>query len=163
MSPMDPAARSALIADLQRLWLRWSDERFGQILREAVDGDPAIRDPNRLADSAIVAGVTVALRDQPGGPPPSGPYWDTEAQDGRTFMSGLPRDPARIPRVLAALQAAWAAHPSLSLGQVVELALDRGGIADNEYRSRMLLIEDGPLRRLLRALAAETVGDDRAR
>lgn len=148
---MDPDARSALIAALRHLWIGCSDQRFGQMLREVV-GDAAVRNPHELADSAIAAGIAIALRDKPGYPPPSGPYWDTEAQDGRTFMNGLPRDPARIHRVLAALQAAWDAHPSLSLGQIVELALDRGAIADNEYRSRLLLIEDGPLRRLLRAL-----------
>lgn len=159
---MDSQERATLISDLQLLWHGHSDLRFGQMLRRAV-GDPAVRSPNGLMDATIVAGVRVALRDAPGFPPPPGPYWDTEARDGRTFMSGLPRDPARIRRVLAALAAAWDAHPSLRLGQVIELAFDRAGISDNEYGSRLLLIEDGPLRRMLRAVVADPGRGDDAR
>ena len=43
---------------------------------------------------------------------------------------------------------------SLTFGQLVELALERGGVTENEYRSRLLLIEDGTLRRLLERLAS---------
>jgi hypothetical protein len=149
---MKPPERAALIADLQRLWLGRSDMRFGQMLRVAV-GDPAVRTPHDLADATVVAGVEVALRDRPGRPPPPGPYWDTEARDGRTFMNGFPRDPARVPRVLTALVAAWDAHPALTLGRVVALALDRAGVEENESGSRLLLIEDGPMCRLLLDLA----------
>lgn len=99
----------------------------GQMLRVAV-GDPAVRTPHELVDTTVAAGVNVAFRDRPGRPPPPGPYWDTEAREGRTFMNGFPRDPARIPRALAALAAAWDAHPALTLGQVVALALDRAGV-----------------------------------
>ena len=67
-------------------------------------------------------------------------------------MNGLPRDPARIPRVLTALAAAWDVHPSSTLGELLDLALERGGVSENEYGSRLLLIEDGPLRRMIGAL-----------
>jgi hypothetical protein len=146
--PMAAADREVLIADLQRLWTGWSDMRFGQILRLAV-GYQAVLTPRELADATVVSGVTDALRDKPGRQPPPGPYWDTEATRGRSFMNGLPRDPARIPRVLSALATAWEAHPSLTLGRVLDLALDSGGITDNEAHTRLLLIEDGPLRRVL--------------
>jgi len=150
---MDAAARTTLITSLGQLWHGWSDLRFGQMLREAA-GEPAIRCPGDLADEAIRQGTTRALRTNPGNAPPPGPYWDTEARRGSTFAHGRPRDPARIARVLASLARAWDAHPSLTLGQLVELALERGGVSENEYRSRLLLIEDGTLRRLLEQLAS---------
>ena len=150
---MDVAARTSLITSLEQLWHGWSDLRFGQMLREAV-GEPAIRCPGDIADDAIRQGTTRALRTNPGLAPPPGPYWDTEPQSGSTFADGRPRDPARIARVCAALTRAWDAHPSLTLGQLVELALERGGVSENEYRSRLLLIEDGTLRGLLERLAS---------
>jgi hypothetical protein len=145
---MTARERTALIADLQRLWQGRSDMRFGQMLREAVR-DPAVRTPHDLADATVVAGARVALRDKPGHPPPAGPYWDTEARDGRTFMNGLPRDPARIPRVLAALAFAWDANAGRSLGATLADALDWARITENEFNSRLLLIEDAPFGRIL--------------
>ncbi|MGI8729441.1 MAG: hypothetical protein ACR2LK_05540 [Solirubrobacteraceae bacterium] len=148
---MNAAERASLLADLQRLWHGHSDMRFGQMLRVAV-GDPAIRSPHELSDAEIVTGTRTALSNRPGLAPGPVPYWDTEASRGRTFVDGLPRDPARIPRVLTALAAAWDAHPSSRLGELLDLALERGGVPENEYGSRLLLIEDGPLRRMIGAL-----------
>jgi hypothetical protein len=145
---LDAAGRAALIASFGRLWHGWSDFRFGQMLREVV-GEPAIRRPADLPDSAIYDGVARALREAPGPGPLPGPYWDTESRRGQTFTDGLTRDPARIPRVLDALSRAWDRHPSTGLGELIEIVLDRGGVDENEYRSRLLLIEDGHLRRLL--------------
>lgn len=71
-------------------------------------------------------------------------------------MGRLPRDPERIPRVLAALAATWDAHPALTLGRVVALALDRAGVEENESGSRLLLVEDGALSRCLHDLAADS-------
>lgn len=150
---MDATARTALLASFEQLWRGHSDLRFGQLLREAV-GDPAIRDPVVLDEAAVAAGVDRILRDDPGQAPPPGPYWDTETRGDRTFANGLPRDPARIPRLLETLARAWVIHPSLTLGQLVGLALDADGATETNYRSRLLVIEDGTLRRLLARLAS---------
>ena len=147
--------RSDALAGLVRVWYRHSDCRFGQMLRMVV-GDRAVRHPSTMSDDAVIDGLRAVLRDFPGSEPPPGPYWDTEARRGRSFINGLPRDPARIPRVLTALSAAWESHAHLRLGQVLELALDRGGVVENEYRSRLLLVEDGHWRRLLEALSTPT-------
>jgi hypothetical protein len=127
---MNDAERAAIIGDLQRLWHGWSDLRFGQLLRLAV-GDTPVRHPGGLTDDLLAAGAAAALRARPGSPPPPGPYRDTETRTGRTFLNGFPRDPARIPRVLAALARAWDTDPTKSLGQTIDWALDRGGILDN--------------------------------
>jgi hypothetical protein len=151
---MKDAERAAIIGDLQRLWRGWSDLRFGQLLRLAV-GDTPVRHPGRLTDDLLAAGAAAALRDRPGSPAPPGPYWDTERRTGRTFLNGVPRDPARIPRVLAALARAWDTEPTKSLGQTIERALDSSGIPDDEFNSRLLLIEDGSLRRVLESVVAD--------
>jgi hypothetical protein len=85
-----------------------------------------------------------------------GPYWDTEAQGQGSFLDGRPRDPARIPRLLDALAHAWIAHPTMSLGRLLDLELDRGGIPENEFVSRWLRVEDRPLQRMLNALAVDS-------
>jgi hypothetical protein len=150
---VDSAERADLVAALGQLWHAWSDLRFGQMLRIAV-GEPVIRDPGALPDAALRDGVARALREDAGEAPLAGPYWDTEARHGRTFANGLPRDPARIAHVLDALSQAWEAHSSLTFGRLIEFALDRGGVSENEYRSRLMLIEDGPLRTLLEEVAS---------
>jgi hypothetical protein len=137
------AERTTLIADLRRLWEGWSDLRFGQMLRVAV-GDPADSNAGDPDDHTLADGLSAALRDHPGGPAPRGPYWDTETRGSRTFMNGLPRDPARIPHVVTALAAAWDVTPTVSLGQTIVPSLDYAQIPENEFNSRRLLIEDGP-------------------
>ena len=150
---MNDVERRALITALRSLWQGWSDLRFGQLLRLAVGED--VRRLGRLTDEGLAAGVAAAARDAPGDPPPPPPYWDTEARRGRGFLNGLPRDPARIDGVLSALSAAWSAHPELTLAEVVELALNRGNVAENQFGTRALLIEDGPLRKLLDVVSAD--------
>lgn len=51
-------------------------------------------------------------------------------------FSGPPRDPARIEPVIAALRAAWYAHPDLRLGQLIVNAghPDPFNIEDDELR-----------------------------
>lgn len=139
-----------MIAHLGDLWQRLPDFRFGQVLKVAV-GDPTVRHPSELTDAAIVSGVAAALRDVPMGSPPPGPYWNTETETGRTFLNGLPRDPGRIPSFLSALERAWNLNSDLSLGELLDCVLDAGGVAENEFSSRLLLIEDGQMLRLLKA------------
>jgi hypothetical protein len=69
-------------------------------------------------------------------------------------LNGLPRDPARIPRVLTALAAAWDVDPTASLAQTVVRSLDYAQIPENEFKSRLLLIEDGSLREVLESHVA---------
>ena len=147
LPPSLPDHRLALILDLCRLWQRLTDFRFGQTLRAAVS-DP-VKDPSSLPDAALTEALPHALNKVPDRAPPKGPYWDTETKDGRSFLNGLPRDPTRIPRVLEALATAWVAYPNLELGQLIEFALDRASIPENQFGTRWLLIEDATLRRAL--------------
>ena len=149
---MHAEERTTLLASFVKLWQRHSDLRFGQMLREAV-GDPAIRHLGELDDTAITVGVARLLLEKPGREPPPGPYWDTEARGNRTFLEGLPRDPARIPPLIKTLSRAWEVHSSVSLGRLVELALEADGVTGDDYRSRLLAIEDGTLRRRLDQVA----------
>ena len=135
-----------------QLWQRHSDLRFGQLLREAV-GDPAIRHLGELDDTVIATGVARLLLEKPGREPPPGPYWDTEARGNRTLLEGLPRDPARIPRLIETLSRAWEIHSSVPLGRLVELALEADGVTGDDNGSRLLAIEDGALRSRLNNLA----------
>jgi hypothetical protein len=151
--------RRALLLDLERLWLRRSDFRFGQILRAAVER-PGAR-PVDLTDEAVRAGLDSVLETTPEVSPPSGPYWDTEATRGRTFANGRPRDPARIPRLLTAFAGAWTVYPDLTLGGLVDFALDGAGIPENEFGTRWLLIDDGPMRRALQVIADGPNGPER--
>ncbi len=145
--------RRNLLLGLELLWERVSDFRFGQMLRVAVDA--AVPNLRQLTDEAIAHGVPNALERVPDNPPAPGPYWDTETRDGRNFISGLPRDPARIQPLIEALGRAWAAHPSASLAALLEAALDRAGVPENEFETRWLLIEDAAMTRALGALASE--------
>jgi hypothetical protein len=155
---LDPARR-VLLLDLDAFWLRLNDLRFGQMLRPAVER-PGVR-PNDLTDEAVTAGLASALETIREVPVPSGPYWDTEATRGGNFRRGRPRDPARIPRLLQAFARAWSVHPELSLGQLFDYALDQAGILENEFGTRWLVIEDGPLRRALEAVADQSPGTSR--
>jgi hypothetical protein len=149
---LNVADRTALVEALEELWRLHSDLRFGQLLRKAV-GDEAICDLGRLDDGAVTAGVARVQREDPGREPPPGPYWSTEARDGRTFANGLPRDPARISRLIESLARAWEVHSSLTLGGLVAIALGADGLPGDECRSRLLAIEDGALGRRLEELA----------
>lgn len=146
-------SRRLLLGDLDRLWRRVSDYRFGQMLRLTVDGPG--RHPADLTEPAVRAGVARALRETPDVGPPNGPYWDGETSGGGSFLSWRPRDPARITPLVDSLASAWSAHPGLSLGQLVELALERFGMPENEFGTRWLLIEDRPLQRAFDRLAGE--------
>ena len=139
--------RRQLLVDLGRLWLRQSDLRFGQLLRTTA-ATPGRR-PGELTDELVREGVAVELGRVPDRPPPPGPYWDTVTRGRGSFMNGRPRDPARIPALLIALARAWAADPDLSIGQLLEHALEHSGIPENEFGTRWLLVEDVPLQRIL--------------
>lgn len=150
----DASHRDQLISDLAKLWHGWSDMRFGQMLRLALP-DQRVRQLHDVGDDELAEGVRVALRESPGRPPLPGPCWDTEAGGGRTFLTGLPRDPARIQRLLDALVDASDSHPTLSLGKVVTEALDAAGVPKGERGSYALVVEDGPLRRRLVEFATQ--------
>ncbi len=81
-----------------------------------------------LTDAAVAEGLGVALERFSEHPLPPGPYGDTAAPGGGSFLDGRPLDPARIPRVLAAFAQTWVGHPQLCLGDLLDLALDRAGI-----------------------------------
>ena len=49
----------------------------------------------------------------------------------------------------------WPAHPELELGALIELALDRASVEENDAGTRLLLIEERPLERTLEALEAD--------
>jgi hypothetical protein len=149
--------RARAIADLDLVWAGVTDLRFGQMLRTVI-GDPLVRSIATLNDAHLLDRLTDAIGHRRSEPGPPGPYWDTEARRGRTFLDGMPRDPARIPLVLEALRAAWDAHPKQSLGEVVVSALEHFGIRENEYNSRVLVIEDGALREALAAYAERGSG-----
>ena len=61
------------------------------------------------------------------------------------------------PRATATLRA-WAGHPDLTLGQLVDFALDRPEGPENQFGTRWLLIEDAPMTRALDAVAKESWG-----
>lgn len=153
MSPADLTAedlpgeldqsRMRLLLDLHRLWMRQSDLRFGQLIRAAAD--IGFARPGALEDVDLASGVTRALTEIPDRPPPAGPYWDTETRRRGSFIRGFPRDPARIPQLIKTLGRASLGHPELQIGQVLELALDRAGIPQNEFGTRWLLMRTARL------------------
>jgi hypothetical protein len=147
MSTMDKAARDKLISGLRRIWEGHSDYRLGQALRLAVN--EAIREPARMRDAWVATAVARAAERYPGQSPKPGPYWDTDTPTSLGFMSSTPRDPERIPRVLAALAFAWDANAGRSFGETLADALDWARITENEFNSRLLLIEDAPMGRIL--------------
>jgi beta-aspartyl-peptidase (threonine type) len=148
--------RRTILVDLGRLWLRQSDLRFGQMLREAAS--KPVRRPTDLTDEAIREGLPAALARFPERSPAVGPYWDTETQGDGSFLKGRPRDPARIPLVLKAFGDAWIKYPHLSLAQLLDFALEQAGIPNTNTGTRWLLIEDGPMRRILQDLVDESGG-----
>jgi beta-aspartyl-peptidase (threonine type) len=150
-------ARRALLVDLGRFWLRISDFRLAQMLREAAA--KPVRQPTDLTEDTITEGLPAALEMYPERPARSGPFWDTETKGQGSFLNGRPRDPARIPRVLTALAEAWTRHPDLSIGQLIDLAFQRSGIPDTEGGRPWFGLEDGPMRRILQDLADESRAD----
>lgn len=149
-------ARRAMLVDIGRLWRQVSDLRLGQMLRATVR--PVVTHPAELTDEAVKDAVIWRLQRFPEPPPPRGPYWDTEKQGSGNFLTGRPRDPSRIPLVLNAFARAWVKRPELSLGELLDFALDHAGIPENEFGTRWLLIEDGPLRTVLDEFADDPGG-----
>lgn len=66
------------------------------------------------------------------------------------------RDPARIPRLIEALQAAWEKYPDLRLGQLVSNSryFDADGINHGDPRTPVELVEDNVILEGLRGIAS---------
>ena len=152
VEPLEPRRqRRDLITDLERLWRHDPELRFGQLVMQAltVAHDLSADDLTALIDDDH---VRVALHERWAweskrkvsvAPPP---YWDAETHTGRTFLNGLPRDPARIGPFLDALREAWDRRSNLNLcALIAPIAGSLGSLGG---------IEDGRLRQGLAALGA---------
>ena len=133
------ASRQKLIAAIDRAWRRSPELRFGQLLRNVVSRtlDAATADDLGSVDDDQLLGALEACWAEDCERPATemaGPYWDPSAPGG-SFLSGRPRDPARIEPFLKTLEAAWAEVPESSLTDLIVSASAGARIASIEDHS----------------------------
>jgi hypothetical protein len=144
-----PPGRAEVVANLSRLWHSYTEHRFGQMLVKAVErsfGASLDVDLRVYSDEQMQIALTEGCEHWSRREPlvSEGPYWDGETRNGGSFLASRPRDPGRIEPFLETLARVWEARSNLTLGELVV-----GGAGS----SRVVLIEDSPLRRGLERLA----------
>ena len=145
--PVEYSRRGRLVADLERLWRHDPERRFGQMLMQALTSSLDLLAAGSSIASTSDSQLRLAIDERWAEESKRnyrvvpGPYWDTESKWQRSFLNGLPRDPARIEPFVGALIQVSERHVDLQLCDLISRAV--------EGAQGLWVIEDGELRRAL--------------